>query len=85
MSEHEEKKPHPKYHFFVDAKRYETDDVSLTGAQIKSIANIDPTYQLFLEETGDHPDRALSDGEAVNLEHQTKHFYAVPPATFGGA
>jgi hypothetical protein len=85
MSEHEEK-PHRKYHFFVDAKRYETDEVSLTGAQIKAIASIDPTYQLFLEERGDQPDRALSDGESVNLEHgETKHFYAVPPATFGGA
>ena len=85
MSEHEEKKPHPKYHFFVDAKRYETDETALTGAQIKAIAAVDPTYQLFLEEKGDQPDRAISDGEAVNMQHEPKHFYAVPPATFGAA
>jgi hypothetical protein len=77
---------HPKrYHFFVDAKRYETDKPSLAGAEIKAIAGVTPTYQLFLEEEGDTPDRAISDGEAVELKEgeDTRHFYAVPPATFG--
>lgn len=77
---------HPKrFHFFVDAKRYETDKPSLTGAEIKAIAGVTPTYQLFLEEEGDTPDRAISDGEAVELKEgeDIRHFYAVPPATFG--
>jgi hypothetical protein len=77
---------HPKeHHFFVDAKRYETDKPSLTGAEIKAIAGVTPTYQLYLEEEGDKPDRAISDGEAVELKsgEHTRHFYAVPPATFG--
>jgi hypothetical protein len=77
---------HPKeHHFFVDAKRYETDKPSLTGAEIKAIAGVTPTYQLFLEEEGDKPDRAISDGESVELKsgEDTRHFYAVPPATFG--
>ena len=78
MSEHQK-----KYHFFVDAKKYETDERSITGAAIKSIAGVPANYQLFLEETGDTPDRAISDGEAVNLEGESKHFFAVPPATFG--
>ncbi len=71
-------------HFFVDAKRFETEQTALTGAQIKAQANVTPTYQLFLEEEGDAPDKPISDGESVNLEHKPKHFYAVPPATFGG-
>jgi hypothetical protein len=86
MSEHVEKPhepPRKHYHFFVDAKRYETDDRSLTGAQIKTLAHVDPGYQLFLEEKGDKPDRAISDGEAVDFHGEPKHFYAVPPATFG--
>jgi hypothetical protein len=80
MSEHEK-----EFHFYVDAKRYETDKSSLTGLEIKTIASITPTYQLFLEEEGDQPDRAISDGEAVELKRgeKTRHFYAVPPATFG--
>jgi hypothetical protein len=82
MNEQEQKK---RFHFFVDAKRYETDKPSLTGAEIKAIASITPTYQLFLEEEGDRPDKPIPDSEAVHLtegEH-IRHFYAVPPATFG--
>jgi hypothetical protein len=82
MNEHEEKK---RYSFFVDAKRYETERSSLTGGEIKAIAGITPTYQLFLEEEGETPDKPISDGEAVELKEgeHTRHFYAVPPATFG--
>jgi Multiubiquitin len=82
----EPSKEHPKeYHFYVDAKRYETDKSSLTGAEIKAKAGVTPTYQLFLEEEGDKPDKPISDAEAVVLKEgeETRHFYAVPPATFG--
>ena len=81
MAEHKHTKK--KYHFFVDAKRYETDDESLTGAAIKNIAGVQATYQLFEEEQGDEPDKAISDAESINLGGKVKHFYAVPPATFG--
>jgi hypothetical protein len=73
------------HHFFVDAKSYETDKSSLMGSDIKAIAGVTPTYQLFLEEEGDRPDKPISDGETVVLKEgeETRHFYAVPPATFG--
>jgi Multiubiquitin len=71
------------YKFFVDAKPYETDQTALNGAQIKAMASVPPQYQLFLEEEGDKPDRAISDGESVTLQGEPKHFFAVPPATFG--
>jgi hypothetical protein len=70
-------------HFFVDARRYETAQPELTGAQIKSIADITANYQLYLEEEGDRPDKAIGDAEVVNLTERVKHFFAVPPATFG--
>ena len=70
-------------HFFVDAKKYDTDQTALTGAEIKAKASVPGNYQLFLEEEGDAPDRAIGDGEAVNLNDRVKHFFAVPPATFG--
>lgn len=71
------------YNFFVDAKKYETDKPNLTGLEIKNMAGVPDNYQLYLEEEGDTPDRAISDGETVVLEHGAKHFFAVPPATFG--
>ena len=70
-------------HFFVDAKKYEIAQTALTGAEIKAIAGVAANYQLFLEEEGDNPDKAIGDGEAVNLAERVKHFFAVPPATFG--
>ena len=80
MSEHEK-----QFHFFVDAKRYETEKSSLTGIEIKTIAGVNPTYQLFLEEEGDTPDKPISDSETVTMKEgeKTRHLYAVPPATFG--
>jgi len=78
MAEH-----HKPYHFFVDGKKFETEHKSMTGAAIKAQAEVDATYQLFLEEEGDTPDRAISDAEGVDLEGKIKHFFAVPPATFG--
>ncbi len=80
MTEHANQK---KYEFFVDAKRFETDKSSLTGAAIKAEAGVQAGYQLFEEEHGDAPDKAISDADAVDLSKGAKHFYAVPPATFG--
>jgi hypothetical protein len=71
------------YKFFVDAKPYETDKESLSGVDIKRIANISPTYQLFEEEEGDYPDKQIADSESVHMAGKIKHFYGVPPATFG--
>jgi Multiubiquitin len=79
MTEH---KPE-EHEFFVDAKRFTTDKAALTGIEIKTRAGVTATYQLYLEEDGDTPDRAISDGESVDLRGKVKHFFAVPPATFG--
>lgn len=72
-----------EFEFFVDAKRYASTSESLTGLDIKKQANVPLTYQLFEEREGDNPDIAISDGQAVDLAGKIKHFYAVPPATFG--
>ena len=72
-----------KYIFFVDGKEIVTEHSSLNGQEIKALARISGEYQLFLEEEGEKPDRAISDSHSVALGKPTKHFYAVPPATFG--
>ena len=72
-----------KYIFYVDGKEITTDHSSLNGQEIKALTRISGEYQLFLEEEGDKPDQAVSDGETVPLSGPIKHFYAVPPATFG--
>jgi hypothetical protein len=83
--EHDDLQTKKEYPFYVDANRFVTPHKSLTGAQIKAKAAVTPTYQLFLEEDGDRPDKSISDGETVEMKEgeHTRHFYAVPPATFG--
>jgi hypothetical protein len=72
-----------KYPFFVDGKQFGSDDSSITGAGIKQIAGIPAEYQLFREEQGETPDKPIADSEGVDLTGKEKHFFAVPPATFG--
>ena len=74
---------HPSYDFFVDGKKYESEKSHLSGLELKTKAGVEGNYQLYLEEEGETPDRAVSDGETVSLEGRVKHFFAVPPATFG--
>ncbi len=73
----------PPYNYFVDGRPYTTEHATLTGLQIKTQASVPANYQLFLEEEGDTPDRAISDREGVAMTGKEKHFFAVPPATFG--
>lgn len=77
-----------KFIYFVDQVKFETTHSTLTGAQIKAqIPNFNPAYSLFLEEPGDAPDRLINDNDSVSLSTQGpgghKHFYTVPPASFG--
>ena len=77
------KPEHGKFTFFLDSKEIVTDQPSLKGREIKAMGRIPGEYQLFLETEGDEPDEAIADTQRVELEGRTKHFYAVPPATFG--
>jgi hypothetical protein len=82
-----EKPVKQEYFYFVDDKKYETDQAVLTGAQIKAqIPNLDRTYSLVLEGTGKEPDQIIGDDTPVSLKKDEgpKRFTLVPPATFGG-
>jgi hypothetical protein len=74
---------HHVYKFFVDAKPFETPKEYLSGQEIKRQAGVLDTYQLFLEKEGDIPDEGISDDKTVDMKGKDKHFFAVPPATFG--
>ncbi len=72
--------------FFVDNVKYETDQSTLTGAQIKArVPGLDPSFSLFLEGHGTEEDRQIGDDDSVSLEkdHGPLRFFTAPPATFG--
>jgi Multiubiquitin len=55
------------YHFFVSGNRHETDKAFLTGAEIKSLAAVNPEYQLFFRDDVNAPDREVRDTQSVDL------------------
>jgi hypothetical protein len=73
------------FKFFVDGKQFESTNANITGADLRRIAQIPPTYGIFLEEHGhDKPDRQITDGTSIDLGAPgNEKFYTVPPATFG--
>lgn len=75
-----------KYEFFVDNKRYETDEQFLTGKQIKDMAQAKPNDGLLLEGQGHNPDEVIPDDKKVDLSPDhggVKRFRLEPPANFG--
>jgi Multiubiquitin len=85
MSANEAKKI-KHYTFFVSGKKYETDQPSLTGLQIKALVpDWDQTHDLVLEGHGNDPDRIIGDNESVQLEfdHGPLRFSSAPRANFG--
>lgn len=75
-----------KWIFFVGGKKYETDQQSLTGLQIKSrVPDWDPNHDLVLEGHGNDQDRVIQDDELVDLEKEKgpPRFSAAPKANFG--
>ncbi len=58
------------YHFFVGGTRIETDKPSLTGTEIKQLAGVDPTHQLFFRDDVNAPDREVRDTQHVELISQ---------------
>ena len=74
------------YKFIVDQNHFESTEQRLTGAQIKTIAHVDPSVQLFLEEHGSGADRQIGDDTVVELrEHGQTRLYTMPRANMGNA
>ena len=71
-------------YFFVDGRKYETDQTALTGSQIKNIADSSVAYHLYVETGEDTPDKCIGDSEAINLRNCVLHFFVVPSATTSG-
>jgi hypothetical protein len=80
----ENAKGNRKYLYFVDAIKFEVDDSTITGASIKvKLPEEKRSYALYLEGHGNDPDQLINDDSSISLEQGAKHFYTVPPASFG--
>ncbi|HZH41884.1 MAG TPA: multiubiquitin domain-containing protein [Gemmatimonadales bacterium] len=72
------------FKFIVDDGHFESNQQQLTGAQLRTIAHIDPSLQLFEEVHGQGSDLQIDDQTVVTLkEHGETHFYTMPRANMG--
>lgn len=70
------------YVFFLDLVRYETPRRTLSGADLKILGKVPPTYHLFIESRNtEQPDEFISDSQAIDLTASVPHIFAVPMAT----
>lgn len=73
-----------KYIYFVDEIKFESENSNITGALIKvKLPESKKAYALYLEGHGNEPDTLITDDKSISLEEGAKHFYTVPPASFG--
>lgn len=69
--------PDKKYIIHVDRKKYEVAGSPLTGTDIRQLAGLGPEVDLYLEQHGDEDDRAIADGDPIELENGM-HFFSTP-------
>ncbi len=64
----------------INKKLFKVAQPSLTGAELKALAEIPPENQLFLEHGG--KDLPIGDQQSVEMKNGL-HFYDVAPGNFG--
>lgn len=72
--------------FFVGNRKYETDQASLTGLQIKArVEDWDQSHDLVLEGRGNDPDQIVNDETIIPLakDRGPLRFSSAPKANFG--
>ena len=82
MSENAAKAKPTEFVIHIDGVQYKVTVSSMTGAQLKALANKDPQYQLFEEQKGSDADKEIPNDTSVHIQNGL-HFYTMPPATFG--
>lgn len=74
--------PNGRHTIFVNDNRYQVDQDSMTGAEIKALDGVPPGNTLFLEVPGPDPDRKIDDSETIEIRSGMK-FYDLPPTVRG--
>jgi hypothetical protein len=77
-----EKQGPKKFTVFINDVRYQLEQPSITGAELKTLGGIASGNRLFLEEPGPGADQPIADGDVVQLKSGMK-FYDLPPGVVG--
>jgi len=68
---------HTKWSIHIDKKQYFATVNPITGAELKSLANITGDFDLFKVVPGQGDDIKVADAEQVELKNGD-HFYSIP-------
>lgn len=71
-----------KINIIIDNKHYEVHTETMTGSQLKALANIPEANLLFREIHGPGDDELIQNDAVVHL-HDGDHFFDMPPGNFG--
>lgn len=71
-----------KVTIFINDEQFQTEQLLMTGLQLKAMAGINPLNRIFLEGPGSHPDQPVSDSEPLQLNSGMK-FFDLPPGVVG--
>jgi hypothetical protein len=58
----------------IDKNHYKVTEDSMTGIQIKQLANIPNEYELWLEVPGQNEDKKIEDNEVIDIKSGLKFF-----------
>jgi len=73
------------YHIMIDQKPYNWPNQFITGADIKSLANVDMGFGVWLKVNGPGDDIPIGDQEKVDLSpNGREHFFTGPTQTTEG-
>lgn len=70
---------------FIDNERYDWDENTITGAQIRELASLPDDVQIFHKVPG-HPDEEVKNDTVINLgqHHGPDHFSTQPVGSQAG-
>lgn len=74
---HEEKNQEKHFNIVIDKNHYKVAQPTLTGQQLKSLADVPSNYDLFEENPGSGDDIKIEDTSSVSLKSGLK-FFSVP-------
>ena len=69
--------PHKKWSIHIDKKQYFAEKNPMIGAELKALAGIAVSYDIFKEVPGQGDDVKVGDTEEVELKNGD-HFYSIP-------
>jgi hypothetical protein len=72
-----------RYFVLLNGKRIESPAPTITGIQLRLLAQVPAGHPLILESSGEKPDRLLADTDALDLTDSCPSVFSKPPTVFG--